>query len=123
MAEVTEAAEEAGATQDYLRQLNDTIGTMQSGDPGKVNLLQDLVTQYDQKFGNIERLLPEVTREFENHRSAFAPFESFVPLMEVDSRDKPLYVAEYLQNQFSFPVGDPQVVRLRELDAVIITLW
>ena len=95
---------------------------MQSDDPGKISSLRELVSQYSQKFGNIEKLLPEVTQEFENRKAAFTPYESFVPLMEADSRDKPLYVADYLQNQFSFPPEDPQVVRLRELDADIITL-
>ncbi|MHB8159079.1 MAG: sensor histidine kinase [Thermoleophilia bacterium] len=116
------ATGEAGATRDYLTQLNDTISAMQSDDPGKTSSLRNLVSQYSQKFGNIEKLLPEVTQEFENRKAAFAPYESFVPLLEADSRDKPLYVADYLQNQFSFPPADPQVVRLRELDADIITL-
>lgn len=116
------AADEAEATHDYLAQLSDTIGAMQSGNPGKISSLRDLVSQYGQRFGSIELLLPQVTQEFENRKAAFAPYESFVPLMEADSRDKPLYVAAYLQNQFSFPPSDPQVVRLLELDSDIITL-
>ncbi|MHB8791786.1 MAG: sensor histidine kinase [Thermoleophilia bacterium] len=116
------AVDEAEATRDYLKQLDDTIAALQSGDQDQIGALRNLVGQYSQKFDNIEKLLPEVSQEFENRKTAFAPFESLVPLMEADSRDKPLYVANYLQSQFAFPANDPQVVRLRELDADIITL-
>ncbi|MHB0867249.1 MAG: sensor histidine kinase [Thermoleophilia bacterium] len=116
------AAEEATATRNYLDQLNDTIDALQSGDPEKIRSLRDLVSQYDEKFANIERLLPGVTQEFDNKKAAFAPYESFVPLMQADARDKPLYVAGYLQDKFAFPATDPQVIGLKELDADIITL-
>ncbi|MHB1390391.1 MAG: sensor histidine kinase [Thermoleophilia bacterium] len=116
------APEEAAATHDYVNQLNETIGALQSGDPEKISLLKDLVSQYDQRFSNIERLLPGVTQEFDNQKAAFAPYESFVPLMQADVRDKPLYVAGYLQNQFGFPATDPQVIGLKELDADIVSL-
>ena len=116
------AADEAKATHDYLDQLNTTIDAMQSGDPGKIGSLKELVSQYSQKFSNIEKLLPEVTQDFENRKTTFTPYEIFIPLMEADSRDKPLYVADLLQNQFFFPPTDQQVVKLQELDSDIIAL-
>ncbi len=116
------AEAEAEATRDYLNQLDATIGELNSGDPAKIDALRDLVGQYNEKFSNIERLLPEVTQDFERRKASFAPYENFVPLLEADSRDKPLAVAEYLQNLLAVSPADPQVTRLRELDADIITL-
>lgn len=116
------AADEAAATRDYLKELENTIDTMQSGDRNKIDTLRELVTQYSQKFDNVEKLLPEVSQEFEDRMTAYAPYEDFIPLMEAASRDKPVYVAYYLQNQFAFSTTDPQVVRLRELDADVTTL-
>jgi signal transduction histidine kinase len=118
----SKAEEEAGATRDYLNQISDTINSTQAGDPEKISQLQDLVNRYGQNFFAIEKLLPEVAREFEERSATFAPQGASVPLLELYSRDNPRYVADYLQNNFALPADDPQVVRLRELDADITAL-
>ena len=113
------AAEESSAARDYLSQLQDVTASINSQDPEKVNALRNLLSQYQTEFGTIETMLAQINQDFENSRSVFGPNPNTVPLLEAESRDHPLQVAEFLQTGFSLPAGSPLVARLRDLDGQI----
>lgn len=113
------AAEESASTRDYLSQLQDVTASINSQDPDKVNALRNLLGQYQTEFGAIETMLAQINQDFENSRSVFGPNPNTVPLLEAESRDHPLQVAEFLQTGFSLPAGSPLVARLRDLDGQI----
>jgi len=116
------AAVESAATHEYLAQLNDINGNLQSGDPVKIASLRDLVSQYGTRFTTIESLLTDISVDFETRKEAYGPFQSFVPLAEAYSRDKPLYVADFLKNTVGLSPSDPQIIRLEQLDTDINSL-
>ncbi len=116
------SAEESKATHDYLNQLDDITGSIQSGDPATIQNLRNLVTAYGTQFGDIENLLNGIFADFETRRAQFGTAQSFVPLAEAYSRDKPLYVADFLKSTESLPADDPLVTKLAQLDASINSL-
>lgn len=113
------AGEEAQATRDYLDQLDDLTANVESGDPDKIAGLRSLVAEYRGEFGSIETLIAEITRLQEAGNAAYAPYGDVLPLIESDTRDKPLQVARFLEGTLSLPPDDPQVAKLRELDLKI----
>jgi len=116
------AAEESAATHEYLNQLDEVTRNIESDDPQKVAELEDLVGQYRSQFSDIEKLLTGIQADFSSRQEAYGPFQSFVPLAAAYSRDKPLFVADFLENMVGLPPGDPQIVRLQQLDADINAL-
>jgi signal transduction histidine kinase len=117
-----QAAGESIATHDYLAQLDDITGNLQSGDPEKIQDLRNLVSEYRVEFGEIEKLLTAIATDFETRKASFGPSQSFVPLAEAYSRDKPLYVADFLRTTAGLTPSDPLLVKLGELDTDINSL-
>ena len=117
-----QAAEEAGATHDYLSQLGEITNNLQPGDPAKIEELKSLVADYGTRFGNIKQSLVDISAYFEARKASFGPTQGFVPLAEAYSRDKPLFVAGYLQSTAGLPATDPLVVKLVQLDTDINSL-
>ena len=116
------AADESAATWDYYNQLDEITTANMSRDPAKIGPLRDLLADYNATFSSIEKLLPEVANDFESRRAQFSPDEKYVELMELDSRDKPLYLAGFLLSNYKLDPSDPLVVKLGQLDADITTL-
>lgn len=117
-----QAAAESVSVYDYLDQLRGITNNLNSGDPAKIKDLRDYVSGYGTQFGAIEEQLTGISADFESRRASFGPSQSFLPLAEAYSRDKPLFVSGFLQNSMGLPPTDPLVVKLNRLDTSINSL-
>jgi signal transduction histidine kinase len=110
---------ETEAIYNYLDQLKNIANSLQAKAPGKASPLRELVHEYEERFRRIERLSKEISDELKGMRASSDPYAKFLPLIEANFLDRPLYAAEFLEDIFSLPSGHPLITKLRKLDSEI----
>lgn len=112
--------EELEAIYNYLGQLEDITSGPEVSKKG--THLQTSVAEYKARFNRVLELLEDAKAEFYAVRNSLSPHERFGPLIEANFLDRPGYIADFLQKEFSIPDRHTLVEKLRDLDLEIARL-
>lgn len=113
------ATDESSAIYQYLKELDDTLGSIQPSAMDRTVSLKTLVREYREQFGNIERLVNTISDESERMKNSSPAYSKVSRLIESNFLGKPLEDVTYLQEVFSLRSDHTLISCLNELDTEI----